>query len=124
EAAAAHVESCLPGHIATRAATCDAAAEQRSQWLSSLSCSQVLGQIADGKADGVPALKGIKVKKVGNRTYFMIPLMQTFGGDRARLLDETVGKFTDRMGQLNQEMIAHGINLGGLLTGAPAQEFA
>jgi hypothetical protein len=125
ERAADHMEACLPGFAVAREATeCTGYEAQRSEWLLSLTCDQVLLQSADGKADGVPALRGIRIRREGNRTYFMIPLAQTAGGDRRALLDETVRKFTERMGELNTAMIERGIDLSSLLTGAPAQEFA
>lgn len=122
--AADHIEACLPGYVATRTETCDGVAADESARILSLSCSQVFTQTADGKADGVPAIRGIKVRREGNRTYFMVPLSQTWGGDRAALLDETIEKFRTRMGELNASLIAHGVDLGSLLVGEPAERFA
>jgi len=125
EQAADHMEACLPGFAVAREATsCDAYEAQRSEWLLTLTCDQVLANAGDGKADGVPALRGIRIRREGNRTYFMIPLAQTAGGDRRALMDETVRKFTERMGELNRVMIEGGIDLSSLLTGPPAEEFA
>jgi hypothetical protein len=124
EAAAEHTESCLVGMVAARPATCGAQEQERSKWLLELDCSQILAQAADGKADGVPALQGVRIRKVGNRTYFSIPLAATIGGDQKRLLDESIAKFNAKMGELNQALIAQGLDLSTLLTGPAAAEFS
>jgi hypothetical protein len=124
ELAAEHMESCLPGLSAARPATCEAQDEERSKWLLTRSCTEILTDAGDGKADGVPALQGVRIRKEGNRTLFSIPLAQSVGNDRKRLLDETIAKFTTRMGELNQKLVERGLDLGTLLVGPAATEFA
>lgn len=124
EEAAQHMEACLPGLIATRPETCGATEAQHSQWVMQQTCPVLLVQAADGKADAVPAMKGIRIKKEGNRTYFMIPLAQTFGGDREALFQETINKFNAEMGEINQKLIARGVNMSKVLTGDVAREFS
>ncbi|HVK89167.1 MAG TPA: hypothetical protein VM513_33830 [Kofleriaceae bacterium] len=123
EVAAAHMESCLPGLVATRPETCGAQEQAESQWALEQSCPVLLAQAADGKADAVPAMKGIRIKKVGSRTYFMIPLAQTFSEDRERLLQETVTKFNAEMGKINTQLISRGIDMSEALTGDAARQF-
>jgi hypothetical protein len=64
-----------------------------------------------------------RIRKSGNRTYFSIPLGATIGGDRTRLLDESIAKFSAQMGELNQKLIASGVDVSTLLTGPAAMEF-
>jgi len=78
---------------------------------------------AGGKADEVPQLRGIVVERVGNWTYFKIPLAYTVGTDRQRLLGETITKFSDELGSLNREMIERGVDLGGVMDHAASEEF-
>lgn len=123
EEAAQHMEACLPGLVATRPETCGAREQAESQWALDQSCPVLLAQAADGKADAVPAMKGIRIKKVGSRTYFMIPLAQTFSEDRSRLLQETVTKFNSEMGKINTQLIDRGIDMSEVLTGDAARQF-
>src|SRR6476646_2070177 len=116
EEAAQHMEACLPGLVATRPETCGASEADHSEWVLQQSCPDLLTAAADGKADAVPAMKGIRIKKEGNRTYFMIPLAQTFGGDRDRLFMETVNKFNAEMSVINTKLINAGIDMSGVLT--------
>jgi hypothetical protein len=89
---------------------------------------EVCGAVYDsstvgGKADELAQMRGIVVERVGNHTYFKIPLAYTAEGEKRRLLEETVHKFTSAMTSLNQEMIERGIDLSGLLDEATAAEF-
>ncbi len=77
----------------------------------------------DEKADDNPQLRGIIVKRVGNRTYFKIPLAHTAGGEQRALLDETVKKFTTEMQSFNATMRDRGIDLSGVLDVASSAEF-
>jgi hypothetical protein len=123
EAAAEHVETCLVGMVAARPATCGPTEQERSSWVLQQSCSELLVQAGDGKADGVPAMQGVRIRRVGNRTYFSIPLASTVGGDQKRLLDESIAKFSAKMGELNQALIARGLDVSTLLTGPAVAEF-
>jgi hypothetical protein len=123
EEAAARMDSCLPGMVSERPAVCDADAEAHAEWVMSRTCDEILTDAADGKADGIPALEGVKIRREGNLTYFSIPLARTGDSDRGYLLDAMVQQFSARMGQLNQQMIAHGLDLGGVLTGDTANAF-
>lgn len=124
EQAARHLEECLPGFVAEHGETCDADADAHADWVLSRTCDQILTDAGDGKADGLPALEGVKIRKEGNLTFFSIPLARTAAEDRGHLLDEMIGKFTRRMGELNQDMIAHGVDLSGVLVGDVANQFA
>jgi len=79
---------------------------------------------AGGKADEISQMRGIVVERVGNVTYFKIPLAYTVDGDQRRLFDETIVKFSDALGALNREMIARGVDLAGVLDEATSEEFA
>ena len=121
--AAAHMEACLPGLVAERPATCSASDETTARYVLSRTCDQLLADAADGKADGVPTLQGVRIRNEGNLTYFSIPLARTAADDRGALLDQMVSQFDNKMGDLNQQMIAHGIDLSGVLTGQVATDF-
>jgi len=123
EEAAAHLDECLPGLVSDRPATCSEEDEAHAEWVLQRTCDQILGDASDGKADGIPTLEGVKIRKEGNLTYFSIPLARTAQSDRGALLDQMVRQFSQKMGELNQQMIAHGVDLSGVLTGDVATEF-
>src|ERR1051326_7830579 len=72
EQAAERLDSCLPGLAAEHPATCDADAESHAAWVLERSCDEILLDAGDGKADGIPSLQGVKIRKEGNLTYFSI----------------------------------------------------
>ena len=121
--AADHVEACLPGYVANRAEACEGMALAESERTLSLSCPELLTQMSDGKADEVPALRGIRIRREGNRTTFLVPLAQTWAGDRAALLDETITRFRAAMTDLHRDLAERGLDLGAVLTGPGAAEF-
>ncbi len=110
-------------------ATSCAVAEQDDSWCAEAGIlPEVCAGLAPsggvgGKADDASAMKGIIVERVGNWTYFKIPLAYTVGGDQRRLLDETIAKFSAALGPLNQEMIERGIDLAGVMDHAATEEF-
>jgi hypothetical protein len=111
EEAARHLEECVPGEA------CDLDGAALVDWV------QTCNQLDEGKADGLPKLEGVRIRKEGNLTFFSIPLARAAADDRGHLLDAMVGQFSQRMGQLNQDMIAHGVDLSGILTGDLAAQF-
>jgi hypothetical protein len=87
--------------------------------------AEILDEVGTGgKADEIPALQGVRIRREGNRTYFSIPLARTAESDRRQLLDKMIEQFTTRMGELNQTLIANGVDLSGVLTGTVADDFA
>jgi hypothetical protein len=121
--AAVHMEECLPGIVADRPATCDSAAEAQAQFVLDRSCPQLLADAADGKADGVPTLQGVRIRNEGNLTYFSIPLARTSSDDRGALLDQMVSQFSHSMADINAQTMAHGLDLSGVLTGDAATQY-
>jgi hypothetical protein len=121
--AAAHLETCLPGLVADRPATCSGNDQIQAEYVLSRTCQQLLLDASDGKADGVPTLQGVRIRNEGNLTYFSIPLARVASDDRGALLDQMVQQFDTKMGELNGQMIAHGIDLSSVLTGDAAAEF-
>lgn len=121
--AAEHVESCIPGYLAPRVATCEGPALRESARMLDLECSEILTQKADGLADGVPALQGVRTRREGNLTYFMIPLANTWAGDRQDLLDQTVARFQTEMAKLNTDLQAHRLDASSVLSGSTANAF-
>jgi len=121
--AADHLDSCLPGMATERAATCGPDEQAHAEWVLDRSCDQLLREAGDGKADGIPALQGVKIRKEGSLTYFSIPLARTAQSDRGYLLDKMVSQFTSRMGEINQAMAAHGVDLSSALTGDAATDY-
>ncbi len=122
--AADHIESCIPGYIATRPGTCSGLAAEESERMLDMTCPQILAATADGKADAVPAIRGIKIRRDKNRTYFMVPLAQTWGADQKALIEETLTKFRTEMKNLNAELCDRGIDFGTALEGKAADDFA
>ena len=86
-------------------------------------CDAIQDPETSDRADEIPALRGVIVERVGDRTLFKIPLAYTVGGDQMRLLDETVHKFTTEIGTLNEAMIARGVDLTSLMNLANREEF-
>jgi len=88
-------------------------------------CAELYDSAAvGGKADDIPRLRGIVVERVGDWTYFKIPLGYTVGGDQKRLMEETISKFSARLGELNRDMIEHGIDLSGVMDHVASEEFS
>src|SRR5262245_42115877 len=121
--AAAHLDSCLPGLASERGAACEGEVAAQAERALLRSCEQIFADGASGKADGLPTLKGVKIRKEGSLTYFSIPLARAGASDRGYLLEKMVEQFATRMGELNQEMIAHGLDLSSVLVGETADSF-
>jgi len=122
--AATHLDACFPGmESAQLTDECTPEEDAHAQWILDRSCDQLFTDIGDGKADGVPALQGVKIRKEGNLTYFSIPLARTSQSDRGYLFDKMISQFQTKMADINQKMIANGVDMSGVLTGSLATEY-
>lgn len=122
--AAAHVEACIPGYQARVATSCDGAAQAHAEDVLGASCDSLLTMVLEGKADSVPALAGLKTRREGNRTFFLIPLALTKGADRAMVMDGMIGRFRQEMAKVNAELAARGVDVSGVISGPLADEYA
>ncbi|HEY4057075.1 MAG TPA: hypothetical protein VGM39_10725 [Kofleriaceae bacterium] len=121
--AAAHMDECFPGMETVAPETCSEDDATHSQWVIDRSCDQLLLDAGDGKADGVPQLEGVRIRREGNLTYFSIPLARTAESDRKYLFESMITKFAGKMAELNGSMKSAGIDMSGVLTGSTATDY-
>lgn len=117
------MDACFPGMASDVPATCGPDDVSHAEWILARSCEQLFLDAGNGKADGVPQLSGVKIRREGNLTYFSVPLARTSQNDRGYLYNTMIEKFTAKMGELNATMIDHGLDLSGVMSGPTAAEF-
>ncbi|CAN5757375.1 hypothetical protein BH11MYX2_BH11MYX2_23280 [soil metagenome] len=121
--AAAHMDECFPGMETAAPQTCSEDDASHAQWVVDRTCDQLLLDAGDGKADGVPQLVGVRIRREGNLTYFSIPLARTAESDRKYLFESMVQKFAGKMSELNTSMKDAGVDISGVLTGNTATDY-